>query len=471
MKCIIYKKTLRKRLTKILEVSKLKSLTFLSMFSILFIYPLFGKTIYVPQEYEKIQEALVAAENGDEIIISQGIYYEYKIDFLGKSVEVKSTDPNNYSVVTSTIINGMSQDRVFYFHSQEDSNSILLGVTISYGYDRGGISCVNSSPKITNCIIKQNSAWYNGGGIDCWNSSPIIINCIIEENEAWNYGGGIFLNQYSSPHIINCKIRGNNALTDEGGGVYSSFSSLLMINCEISANSAGFRGGGGIFCWESSMKLINCVISDNYAHTAGQEGGGGIHVYGNCKPYFQNCLITNNRSTQCGGGVYCHYDSASPIFMNCIIAENFSVYEGGGVYCNRSAYPNFINCVIAENSSNSSGGGIYCVTSSLPTLKNCILWNDVPEEISVELEEPIITFSNIKGGWSGKGNINIEPQFVNYKGYEYLLHPKSPCIDSGDPSIEDKLYDWHPKWPKWYKDGARSDMGAYGGPGNINWMW
>lgn len=55
-------------------------------------------------------------------------------------------------------------------------------------------------------------------------------------------------------------------------------------------------------------------------------------------------------------------------------------------------------------------------------------------------------------------------------GFEYLLKPGSPCIDTGDPSIEDALYDRHPRWPDWYPDGARSDMGAYGGPGNRGWL-
>jgi len=56
------------------------------------------------------------------------------------------------------------------------------------------------------------------------------------------------------------------------------------------------------------------------------------------------------------------------------------------------------------------------------------------------------------------------------RGFDYLLRPGSPCIDTGDPSVEDSLYDWHPRWPDWYPNGARSDMGAYGGPGNSGWL-
>ena len=74
-------------------------------------------------------------------------------------------------------------------------------------------------------------------------------------------------------------------------------------------------------------------------------------------------------------------------------------------------------------------------------------------------------FSDILGGWEGKGNIDSDPLFHTFHGFSNLLHPGSPCIDSGDPMIEDG-YDW----PDWYQNNPRSDMGAYGGPGNVEWL-
>ena len=55
-------------------------------------------------------------------------------------------------------------------------------------------------------------------------------------------------------------------------------------------------------------------------------------------------------------------------------------------------------------------------------------------------------------------------------GFDWLLGPESPCIDTGDPTIEDAISDWHPRWPPWYPNGPRSDMGAYGGVGNDGWI-
>ncbi len=46
----------------------------------------------------------------------------------------------------------------------------------------------------------------------------------------------------------------------------------------------------------------------------------------------------------------------------------------------------------------------------------------------------------------------------------------SSCIDGGDPLISDGIWDSDPNWPDWFPNGERSDMGAYGGPGNLLWV-
>jgi hypothetical protein len=65
----------------------------------------------------------------------------------------------------------------------------------------------------------------------------------------------------------------------------------------------------------------------------------------------------------------------------------------------------------------------------------------------------------------GDGMIDADPLFVSYHGFDFLLRKGSPCIDAGDPDIEDGR-----SWPIWYNNGLRSDMGAYGGPGNVGWL-
>jgi len=104
-----------------------------------------GRTIYVDAnglaDFNNIQAAIDDANDGDTVIVNPGTYTgdgNRDIDFLGKASTVRSTDPNNPNIVATTIIdcNGTQEDphRGFYFHNNEDANSVLVGLTITGGY-------------------------------------------------------------------------------------------------------------------------------------------------------------------------------------------------------------------------------------------------------------------------------------------------------------------------------------------------
>jgi len=217
-----------------------------------------GKTIYVdddgPADFKTIQAAIEDSNNGDVIIVAPGTYTgpgNCNIDFKGKAITVRSTDPNDSNIVANTIIDPNGTKAYprcgFYFHNGEDPNSIVAGFTIKNGYgllryytlggayQGGGILCYGETgPTISHCIIKGNEA-EAGGGIMCNASNPVIRNCIISENSA-RYGGGIQI-RGAGPKIVNCTIVNNRA------GV-----------------------GGGLYYHGITYRAIsNCIIWDNYA--------------------------------------------------------------------------------------------------------------------------------------------------------------------------------------------------------------
>ena len=59
-----------------------------------------------------------------------------------------------------------------------------------------------------------------------------------------------------------------------------------------------------------------------------------------------------------------------------------------------------------------------------------------------------MSYSCLRGGYPGIGNIDASPLFVDISSRDYHLRAASPCIDAGDPALFDP-------------DGSRSDMGAY----------
>ncbi|MBM3239033.1 T9SS type A sorting domain-containing protein [Candidatus Poribacteria bacterium] len=83
------------------------------------------------------------------------------------------------------------------------------------------------------------------------------------------------------------------------------------------------------------------------------------------------------------------------------------------------------------------------------TVTNCILWEDSGVEIYNYESTPTVTYCDVQGGYTGTGNINADPLFVDPSSGDYHLQPGSPCIDAGDPNS--------PKDP----DGTRADMGAF----------
>jgi hypothetical protein len=112
------------------------------------------ENITTGKRYGSFRHAIIDARFGHMIVVNPGVYQE-KINFRGKNLTLRSTDPNNPDVVASTIINieGLYQGPVVTLAGSKDGICLLAGLTIMGG--KVGISCGDASPTISNCTIES----------------------------------------------------------------------------------------------------------------------------------------------------------------------------------------------------------------------------------------------------------------------------------------------------------------------------
>jgi len=318
------------------------------------------------------------------------------------------------------------------------------------------VDCYAASPVLIHCVIRQNG----GCGVYCARegSRPQLIDCRIIANT----GGGVICQESSSPRLDRCEIARNTG-ANAGGLLCETASKPELTDCVIRENAA--PNGGGILCTQASPTFERCTITGN---AATGEGGGGVYCQNQANPKFNHCLISGNAGAA-GGGLF--LNGSSPRLTHCILAGNQARNDGGGIIAFNNSRPFINNCTITGNQGgtdyqNSSyySGGFSGDDNSRFTLTNSIVWDNRPMEFN---GKGWITYSDVRGGASGTGNIKTDPLFIKpWDGKEADVHLRadSPCVDAGDPSGAFNDAALPPGLGT-----ARCDMGAYGGPENSLW--
>ena len=341
-----------------------------------------------------IQDAINDANEGDVLEASWGIYYE-NVTFGDESITLKSENPEDPEVVADTTVDarynagGGVNDYYPAVDFNNGSGSTLAGLTL------------------------RNAT---GGGVLCENvDSVTIMNCLIQNNE-WH---GIWLNA-SSAGIQNCDIRANTSdETYDSHGVYCiSGSDVNIVNCIIADND-----GNGISCKDSSLRLTNCIIQDNADY--------GIYEHNSTvASVIANNIIRGNTDN----GIFSGPFSSGPEIKNNWIYSN----GGSGIETyNPSAAPD-TNAVIVNNTIvNNDANGVKSDYAADVNITNCIIWDSGTNELYAGDSGTFdVTYSCIEGGYTGMGNINSDPYFVDAGANDFHLAANSPCIDKGDPAFE-----------------------------------
>ena len=295
----------------------------LSTALLLLCLPVFSKTLLVPGEYSTIQAAVNAAQEGDTVMVSPGLYYE-NIQLRGRNIVLtgRFALDKNPALIEQTIIDGSKPAHpdtasCLLIWKGESAATVVQGFTFRNGggtvwldpagfgvfREGGGILTEFSSPVIRYNIIRNNIVLpagpgmvsNGGGGIRCGDGAPLIENNRIIHNQGAGYGGGIVLNYCPGAIVRNNVIAFNYGGKDfSGGGFWSTGKDqqtmVILQNNVIACNQtpAGtkqFSGkAGGV--WTFSIKLLmrNNIVWGNTQALGKQvdQAGANTEAHYNC---------------------------------------------------------------------------------------------------------------------------------------------------------------------------------------------
>ncbi|MFH1701113.1 MAG: T9SS type A sorting domain-containing protein [Candidatus Zixiibacteriota bacterium] len=413
--------------------------------------------ILVPSKQITIQRGIYAASVGDTVLVAPGSYSgpgNSRIDFLGKSILLTS---EGGSELTTILASGESRSVIF--ESGEDSLSILDGFTILGGYEgnfdwsqpfRGGIYCVDASPIIRNCVIRDCYA-LEGGGLFLSGGRPRIENCLIEKNRSSHRGGAI-MTLCDQLIITNTTIANNWVKTTEqgwlasGGGI-KNLGNLFLKNCNITGNRVSHISslpaqddfalalGGGIYSLLGRIEIDSCIIARNSA------GTGAALVCGLAEASISFTKIFNNTSSVYAGIVFISGFQNPLEVRNSTFACNYSARD----LCDGVAIlgsPSFIRGDIADEENfelgyHSAGGivknNLFAFNSSTPIYSDDAGY---PLDISFNNIWHTVSGSNYGGVINNltgiDGNISFDPLFCSVSDSGLDIDVSSPCVDGGE---------------------------------------
>ncbi len=299
---------------------------------------------YVPEEYETIHEAVLAAGDHDEIIVGPGIYsacgsqipdtvFLSVIDAGGKRLWIHSS-----SGPEKTIIEGECPGA--RTHSGEHNDTIIEGFTF-LNQTSGPSELFLCSPKFVNCFFEDGMY-----GVSCQSGSPTFDSCNF--NNIYSTGYGVF--RY---------------------GGYENGKNPLFSNCVFSNNHAS--SDGVVICDnygdpDYNIELVNCLFENNVVEYGGSFGGSVV-VADSGNLFLDSCNFVNN--VYGGYAVNCAYGDFLDSTLN-ISNSVFKNNSGGGVVLGYSlAERKIVDSVFTNN----EGGGIYTPISSPELLGTAVCGN------------------------------------------------------------------------------------------------
>lgn len=360
--------------------------------------------------FSDLQDALRVARPGDQVWVAQGTYY-----------------PGPSRIDSFRLADGVAIYGGFTgVETRLWERDIVNRTVLSGDIDRDGTPAGNSYSVVAGWDVAGatlSSCWIEGGNADGRTDLPPAPE---------NCGGAVFLYN-STVRIEQCRFLDNQAAS--GGAVYIApgpdETQVDFWRCFFTRNTANGRieqgyGEGGAICIDSLQYLVPVVTIDRCHFTRNQANvtGGAINFDGNDAGRTGRLLVSNT-----------------------VFSTNSAAGAGGGVYSGCCCDVWVLNSSFWNNFGQNGGGATYIKGK----LANSVLWRNTraggasdrlaqtgPGTLLMEAYHNNIQAYD--GVYTGSGNFNIDPLFVDPDGRDntagtlddsLAIRPTSPCVQRG----------------------------------------
>ncbi len=289
----------------------------------------------VPGDHPSIEAAVLAAENGDEIRIGPGTWFENlyvgkRLTFVGAGqgqTIIDGSRPTLYAFGSCMVVTGIAADvPVVTIESLTLRNG--AGSEI-YGVVRGG-------------------GIYNEGSRVVLNEVTIEDCAVVPQNPTDTEGWGGAICSYLGDCEVNSSILRNNSSFTRGGAILCDFGDVVINDTLVTGNTAAFQGGA-IFLGgnASSLQCRRSTVCDNQSAY-----GGALALFGFSGFELEDSAFTGNLA---GDGAALYMEATVSSIAACSFEHNLPDPNGAVIrILDQPAFP--------DGESIEVSGSVFCDT-------------------------------------------------------------------------------------------------------------